>query len=112
ISATADKIDERLKKRVFVKAGPHMVGVTFIKRNHAESDEPLQPHERNHDLQDMNGLPLIDFVRWTGRSNSKGTGDAPSLRRVFTCRRTKPADEANPASAKAPARSRRSSRDV
>ena len=30
MSATADKIDERLKKRVFVKAGPRMVGVTFI----------------------------------------------------------------------------------
>src|SRR5688572_11282839 len=66
MSKTADEIDERLKKRTFVKAGPRMVGVTFIKRNHAESDEPLQPHERNHDLQDMNGLPLIDFVSVTG----------------------------------------------
>ena len=95
MSATADKIDERLKKRVaFVKAGPRMVGVTFIKRNHAESDEPLQPHERNHDLQDMNGLPLIDFVSVTGPYNSKGPGDTPSRRRVFTCQsnqgRTRP----------------------
>jgi mono/diheme cytochrome c family protein len=95
MSATADKIDQRLKKRTFVKAGPRMVGVTFIKRNHAESDEPLQPHERNHDLQDMNGLPLIDFVSVTGPFNSKGPGDTPSRRRVFTCRPTKPADEAN-----------------
>jgi mono/diheme cytochrome c family protein len=85
MSATADKIDERLKKRAFVKAGPRMVGVTFIKRNHAESDEPLQPHERNHDLQDMNGLPLIDFVSVTGPYDSKGPGDTPSRRRVFTC---------------------------
>ena len=60
MSETADKIDERLKTQRPVKAGPHMVGVTFIKRNRAESDEPLQPHERDHDLQDMNGLPLID----------------------------------------------------
>ena len=58
-----------------------MVGVTFIKRNHAESDEPLQPHERNHDLQDMNGLPLIDFVSVRGPYNSKGPGDTPSRRR-------------------------------
>ena len=84
MSATADKIDERLKKRTFVKAGPRTVGVTFIKRNHAESDEPLQPHERNHDLQDMNGLPLIDFVSVTGPYNSKGPGDTPSRRRIFT----------------------------
>jgi hypothetical protein len=86
MSATADKIDERLKKRVFVKAGPRMVGVTFLKRNHAESDEPLQQHERNHDLQDMNGLPLIDHVSVTGPYNAKGPGDTPSRRRVFTCR--------------------------
>ena len=85
MSQTADKIDERLKTKAFVKAGPHMVGVTFIKRNHAESDEPLQPHERNHDLQDMNGLPLIDFVSVRGPYNSKGPGDTPSRRRVFTC---------------------------
>ena len=85
MSQTADKIDERLKTKAFVKAGPHMVGVTFITRNHAESDEPLQPHERNHDLQDMNGLPLIDFVSVRGPYNSKGPGDTPSRRRVFTC---------------------------
>ncbi|HEU4691161.1 MAG TPA: DUF1592 domain-containing protein, partial [Vicinamibacterales bacterium] len=85
MSATADKIDERLKKKVFVKAGPRMVGVTFIKRNHAESDEPLQQHERNHDLQDMNGLPLIDHISVIGPYNAKGPGDTPSRRRVFTC---------------------------
>ncbi len=85
MSATADKIDERLKKKVFVKAGPRMVGVTFIKRNHAESDEPLQQHERNHDLQDMNGLPLIDHVSVIGPYNGQGPGDTPSRRRVFTC---------------------------
>ena len=43
------------KTRVPVKAGPHDVGVTFLRSNSAESDEPLQPFTRNHDLQDMNG---------------------------------------------------------
>ena len=33
-----------------------------VRRNAAESDEPLQLHERNHDLQDMNGLPDALFV--------------------------------------------------
>jgi len=94
MSQTADKIDERLKKRTFIKAGPRIVGVTFVKRNNAESDEPLQPHERNHDLQDMNGVPLIDFVSVSGPYNSKGPGDTPSRRRVFTCRPSKPADDA------------------
>jgi hypothetical protein len=62
-----------------------MVGITFVRRNAAESDEPLQPHERNHDLQDMNGLPLIDHVNVTGPYNPTGPGDTPSRRRVFSC---------------------------
>ncbi len=86
MSDTANKIDERLKTRVKVSAGPHMVGVTFVRRNAAESDEPLQPHERNHDLQDMNGLPLIDHVNVTGPYDPTGPGDTPSRRRVFICR--------------------------
>ena len=86
MSEAANAIDERLKTRVPVTAGPHDVGVTFVRRNHAESDEPLQPHERNHDLQDMNGLPLIDYVNLTGPFNATGPGDTPSRRRIFTCR--------------------------
>jgi len=86
MSDTANKIDERLKTKVKVSAGPHMVGVTFVRRNAAESDEPLQPHERNHDLQDMNGLPLIDHVNVTGPYNPTGPGDTPSRRRVLSCK--------------------------
>jgi cytochrome c5 len=91
MSDTANKIDQRLKTRVKVSAGPHMVGVTFVRRNAAESDEPLQPHERNHDLQDMNGLPLIDHLNVTGPYNPTGPGDTPSRRRIFTCSPTKDA---------------------
>jgi hypothetical protein len=94
MSETANAIDARLKTRVKVKAGPRTVAVTFIKRNHAESDEPLQPHERHHDLQDMNGLPQIDHVNLTGPFDATGPGDTPSRRRIFTCRPTAAADEA------------------
>ena len=94
MSEAANAIDGRLKTRVKVKAGPRTVAVTFIKRNHAESDEPLQPHERHHDLQDMNGLPQIDHVNLTGPFEPTGPGDTPSRRRIFTCRPTGAADEA------------------
>jgi mono/diheme cytochrome c family protein len=93
MSETADKIDERLKTRVPVTAGPHSVAVTFVRRNFAESDEPLQPHERDHDLQNMNGLPLIDHVTVTGPFDPKGPGDTPSRRRVFVCKPAGAADE-------------------
>ena len=94
MSETANRIDERLKTRVAIKAGPRMVGVTFVRRNYAESDEPLQLHERHHDLQDMNGLPLIDHVSLTGPYDPTGAGETPSRRRLFTCRPAKAADEA------------------
>src|SRR6185295_11169710 len=45
MSETANAIDARLKARVKVKAGPRTVAITFVQRNHAVSDEPLQPHE-------------------------------------------------------------------
>jgi hypothetical protein len=94
MSDTANKIDARLKTKVKVSAGPHMVGVTFVRRNAAESDEPLQAHERNHDLQDMNGLPLITHVNVTGPYNPTGPGDTPSRRRIFTCTPARAAEEA------------------
>jgi hypothetical protein len=94
MSEAANKIDERLKTKVKVAAGPHMVGVTFMKRNASESDEPLQPHERDHDLQNMNGIPQIDHVNVTGPFNPTGPGDTPSRRRVFTCTPKQTSEEA------------------
>ena len=85
MSAAADAIHERLKARVRVAAGPHDVGVTFYRRNRAQSDEPLQLHERHHDLQDMNGLPIVDHVTMSGPFNATGPGNTPSRRRIFTC---------------------------
>ncbi len=94
MSEAANMIDARLKTRVRVKAGAHQVGVTFARRNAAESDEPLQLHERHHDLQDMNGLPLINYVNLTGPFDPTGPGDTPSRRRVFSCKPAKPTEEA------------------
>jgi len=111
-SEAALAIGERLKARVRVAAGPHDVGVTFYRRNNAASDDPLQQHELNHDTQDMNGLPLIEQVTVTGPFDPTGPGDTPSRRRIFTCRPEAAAQETPPASATAPARSRRSSQDL
>jgi cytochrome c551/c552 len=93
MSEAANKIDERLKTRVRVKAGPHMVGVTFVRRNSAESDEPLQPHERDHDLQNMNGIPQIEHVSVTGPYEASGPGDTPSRRRIFACKPSQASEE-------------------
>ena len=93
MSAAADAIDERLKTRVPVTAGPHDVVVTFARRNSSESDEPLQPFTRDLDLQNMNGVPVVDYVDVTGPYEATGPGDTPSRRKVFTCHPATTEDE-------------------
>jgi hypothetical protein len=91
MSAAANEIDARLRTRTFVTAGPHDVTVAFLERSAAETHEPLELHTRNLDLQDMNGLPVVDYVNVRGPFNAVGVGNTPSRERIFTCR---PADEA------------------
>jgi hypothetical protein len=90
MSAAANEIDERLRTRAFLTAGPHDVTVAFLERSAAETHEPLELHTRNLDLQDMNGLPVVDYVNVRGPFNALGPGNTPSRERIFTCR---PADE-------------------
>ena len=85
LALAGDTLDARLRTKVHVKAGPHDVTVAFLRRDSAESDEPLQPFTRDLDLQNMNGIPLIDHVQVTGPFNAKGSGDTPSRKRIFVC---------------------------
>jgi Protein of unknown function (DUF1592)/Protein of unknown function (DUF1588)/Protein of unknown function (DUF1585)/Protein of unknown function (DUF1587)/Protein of unknown function (DUF1595)/Cytochrome C oxidase, cbb3-type, subunit III len=85
LAQAGDTLDARLKTKVHVKAGPHDVAVSFLRRDSAESDEPLEPFTRDLDLQNMNGIPLIDHVQITGPFNATGSGDTPSRRRIFVC---------------------------
>jgi mono/diheme cytochrome c family protein len=98
LAAAKDALDQRLRTRVHVKAGPRAVGVAFIRKNAAESVEPLQPFTRDLDMQNMNGLPLIEHVQLSGPFNATSAGDTPSRRRIFVCRPASPREE--PACAK------------
>ena len=71
-----------------MKAGPHFVGVAFLKKSSAPSVELLQPflreridphHARRHSRSSTRS-------RSKGRSTSPGTGNSPSRRRIFSCR--------------------------
>jgi hypothetical protein len=112
MSAAALAIAERLKNRVHVAAGPHDVTVTFFRRNRAPSDEPLQLQEQHYDLQDMNGLPIVEQVTVTGPYNPTGPGNTPSRQQIFTCHPGASVQQTGPASATTSERSRRSSQDV
>ncbi|HET7132756.1 MAG TPA: DUF1592 domain-containing protein, partial [Gammaproteobacteria bacterium] len=93
MSATANEIDERLRTRVFVTAGPHEVSVAFLERSKAETQEPLELHTRNLDLQDMNGIPVVDYVNLSGPYDATGVGDTPSRRKIFVCEPSSLRDE-------------------
>jgi hypothetical protein len=85
LGVAKDTLDARLKARIPVKAGRRTVTVAFLRRNSAPSDEPLQLFTRNLDLQDMNGLPIIDHFQISGPYGATGSGDTVSRSKIFTC---------------------------
>ena len=84
-AGAADIIDERLKVRVPVQAGHHQVAVTFLQKNAAETHEPLELHTRDLDLQNMNGVPTLDYVDIIGPFEPTSSGDTASRRKIFSC---------------------------
>ena len=92
-SLAGDTLDARLRSRVFVEAGQHQVSVAFLRRNSAPTQEPLELHTRDQDLQNMNGVPLVDYVTVIGPINPQGPGDTESRRAIFSCQPATIADE-------------------
>ena len=90
-SLAADTIDARLRTRAFVEAGQHEVAVAFLRRNSAQTQEPLELHTRDQDLQNMNGVPMVDYVTVIGPINPTGPGETLSRQTIFSCH---PADGA------------------
>jgi len=82
-----DEIEKRFEKRLAVKAGPHSVGVAFLKKSSAPTVELLEPFQRERiDPITPVGIPEIDKVTIEGPFNVIGSGDSPSRRRIFSCR--------------------------
>ncbi len=84
--SSREKLEARLQVRTRIKAGPHFVGVTFLKKNNAEFDDILQPFLRTT-LDPVNevGLPHIESLIVAGPYNATGPGETPSRRRIFVC---------------------------
>jgi hypothetical protein len=65
-----------------VKAGPHKVGITFIERSYAESDETLHSFIPGK-LEDR--VARISNFEILGPYNSNGVTETPSHKHVFVC---------------------------
>jgi hypothetical protein len=89
-----DEIDRRFQIRIPAKAGPHSLGVAFLKKSSATTLELLQPFQRERiDPITPVGIPEVDKVTIEGPFNVTGPGDSPSRRRVLTCKPVSANDE-------------------
>src|SRR5688572_32490159 len=79
-------LDQNLKVRVPVTAGPHEIAVTFINDSSSLLEAQRQPilsrfNERRHPRT----APAVDQVSISGPYAAKGAADTPSRRKIFVC---------------------------
>ena len=79
-------LDKDLKVRIRADAGPHEIGVTFVRDGSSLVETARQPpparyNERRHPRT----APAIDQVSVTGPYGPTGADDTPSRRRIFVC---------------------------
>ena len=87
-------IDKHLKIRLRVKAGPHEVGVTFLKKPWAVLETDRQPYQAHFNVyRHPRVQPAVYQVSILGPFDATGPGKTPSRERVFVCRPAVPADE-------------------
>jgi cytochrome c5 len=86
ITERSDAVDARLRATVPVKAGPHAVGATFVRKIGGGSNR-LRPFLRSSaGTYDSTGRPHIETLTIAGPFNPTGPGTTPSRERIFTCR--------------------------
>src|SRR5262245_14724007 len=82
-------LDKNLKLRVSVHAGPHNLGVTFVKEGSSLIETARQPTQsRFNERRHPRTAPAISQVSVTGPYGAKSAEDTPSRRRLFVCRPT------------------------
>ncbi|MBC8097433.1 MAG: DUF1592 domain-containing protein, partial [Akkermansiaceae bacterium] len=79
-----EKVDAHLKIRIPVKAGPHQLGVTFLKNPSVVLETKRQPYNAHFNMHRHPRLaPAIYQISINGPYESKEPGDSPSRRRIF-----------------------------
>jgi len=89
-----DLVDGHLKFRLPVTAGPHQLGVTFLKNPSALLETRRQPYQAHFNMHRHPRIgPAIYQVSINGPYEPKGPGDTPSRRRIFVAKPAKPEEE-------------------
>lgn len=78
-------VDQHLKVRIPVTAGPHQLGVTFVKNPSELLETRRQPYDAHFNMHRHPRLsPAVYQVSINGPYTVQGPGDTPSRRRIFT----------------------------
>jgi hypothetical protein len=87
-------VDQHLKTRIRVLAGPHQLGVTFLKNPSALLETKRQPYAARFNMhRHPRTAPAVYQVSITGPFDATGPGDTPSRRRIFVAQPQNPEDE-------------------
>ena len=89
-----DNVDRDLRIRVPVKAGPHAVGVAFLKNPTALLETARQPYQAHfNSYRHPRIQPAVYSIAVIGPYAAKGAGDTPTRRRLFGAQPAGPTDE-------------------
>ncbi len=85
--------DDALEIRLSAKAGPHVVGVAFLKENLKPEGVYMPPHLLGDIEKYKGGDPALDSVIIKGPYDVTGLGETPSRQKIFVCSPTRSENE-------------------
>jgi hypothetical protein len=92
-----DAVDRHLKARIPVKAGPHQIGVTFVKDPTSLIEWKRQPYNVHFNMHRHPRVgPAIYQVSINGPYDARGPGETPSRQRIFVTKPTMPSPPGPP----------------
>jgi mono/diheme cytochrome c family protein len=92
VDADGNELIEKLEIRVPVTAGPHEIGVAFVKAPSVLAEANRRPFL--NPTVSGTGMAALRSVTITGPFDSKGASDTPSRERIFVCHPDSPRSDA------------------
>ncbi len=87
-------IDRDMEARIPVKAGPHTVAVSFIKKSSALIETARQPYQSRFNAErHPRTQPALYSISVIGPYAATGPGDTPSRRLLLVCRPAQPSED-------------------
>ena len=88
------KVDKDLVVRMPVKAGPHEIAASFLKKTSALIETERQPYQAHFNLDRHPRIqPALYSISVIGPYEAQGPGDTPTRRRIFVCHPAKASEE-------------------